>query len=108
MKKESLVDLVTDLRHLATKAFSPDQENAMVEEELLEQFISALDTRELRLGVSQTSPNNLDEALRTALKLETLFTVEQAKTITQDVNMADMETQPPVKTEVKPHDGLKK
>ena len=62
----------------------------------MEQFIAALDTRELRLGLSQTSPNSLDEALHTALKLETLFTVEQAKASSQQqqaiqTNMASEE-----------------
>ena len=70
-----------------TKAF-PDKESSATEEELVEQFISALDTRDLRLGVSQTSPKTLDEALQTAIKLETLFALEQAKT-TKDVNMAN-------------------
>jgi hypothetical protein len=35
----------------------------------------------MRLGVSQTSPKSLDEGLQTAIKLETLFALEQAKTI---------------------------
>lgn len=104
-KQESLVDLATDLRHLVTSAF-PDHSGKMVEEELLEQFVNALDSRELRLGVSQTSPKNLDDALHTALKLETLFMVEKTKTsqqaqvVKQDVNMADTELQPQTTTEV--------
>lgn len=96
MKNKSLVNLATDLRHLATRAF-PGKETAMIDEELLEQFISALDTRELRLGVSQTSPKSFDEALHTALKLETLFTLEQVKT-KQDVNIVHEQTQPSLTT----------
>ena len=89
-KNESLVDLATDLRRLAARAF-PNQELATMEEELIEQFVSALNSRELRLGISQTSPETLDTALQTALKLETLFAVENSKKISEkdtEVNMA--------------------
>ena len=89
-KSESLVDLATDLRRLAARAF-PNQELATMEEELIEQFVSTLNSRELRLGISQTSPETLDTALQTALKLETLFAVENSKKISEkdtEVNMA--------------------
>ena len=67
----------------------------MVDEELLEQFITALDTQELRLGVSQISPKSFDEALHTALKLEALFAVEQAKaTSSQSVDLVHEQLQP--------------
>ena len=72
------------------KAF-PGQEGKATEEELLEQFISALDSRELRLSVSQTSPGTLDTALQAALKLETLFMVENNKCVTKEINMASNE-----------------
>ena len=54
-KGEKLVDLATNLRRLATKAY-PGKDFSFIEDEIVDQFISALDHKDLRLGVSQTSP----------------------------------------------------
>ena len=74
-KGESLVELANDLRHLATRAFV-DRDVNSVEEELVDQFVNALASRDLRLGVSQIIPKTLDEAVCQGLRLEALFTVE--------------------------------
>ena len=50
-----------------------------------------MDSRELRLSVSQTSPGTLDTALQAALKLETLSMVENNKCVTKEINMASNE-----------------
>ena len=51
---EEIVDLATDLRQLAALAYQ-NTENSLVEEELVDQFIRALDTKELRDNVLQLS-----------------------------------------------------
>ena len=58
---EEIVDLATDLRQLAALAYQ-HTENSLVEE-LVDQSIRALDTKELGVGVSQNDPKTLDEAV---------------------------------------------
>ena len=77
-KGESLVNLANDLRHLATRAFAGRDEKSL-EEELVDQFVNALQSRELRLGVSQSIPTTLDDAVCQALRLEALFAVENTR-----------------------------
>ena len=85
-KGENLIDLVTDLRKLARRAH-PGKDPVFVNEEIVDQFISALDNRELRIGVSQTCPKSMDEALSTALRLESLFSIDK-KQYPSTANMA--------------------
>lgn len=87
-KGESLVDLATNLRQLAARAY-PGKDATFVEDEILDQFIAALDNREIRLAVSQTSPTSLEEVLSTALRLESLFAVEKRQK-QQEINMAEI------------------
>ena len=64
IKEESLVDLATNLRQMVAHDY-PCKNFVSLEEEILDQFITALDTREKRMGVSQSSPTSLDEGLTT-------------------------------------------
>lgn len=88
-KGESLVDLATDLRQMAARAY-PGKDTSFVEDEILDQFIAALENREVRIAVSQSSPTSLEEALSTALRLESLHKVErqERQQKAQEVNMA--------------------
>ena len=72
------MDLATDLRQLAALAYQ-NTENSLVEEELVDQFIRALDTKELRVGVSQGDPKTLDEAVNIALRLESIHLAENQR-----------------------------
>ena len=54
-RAEGIVDLATDLRQLAALAY-PNTENLRVEEEIVEQFIRTLDTKEYRVGMSKSDP----------------------------------------------------
>ena len=81
LKGENIVDLATDLRQIAALAFN-EKDSQLVEEEMVEQFIKALDTRELRVGVSQADPKTLDEAVNLALKLESIVVAEQQTRLT--------------------------
>ena len=49
-RAEGIVDLATDLRQLAATIYQ-NTENSRVEEEIVEQFIRALDTKELRVSI---------------------------------------------------------
>ena len=84
---EGIVDLATNLRQLAALAYQ-NTENSRVEEEIVEQFIRALDTKELRVCMNQSDPKTLDEAVNVALKLESIHLAviqNNAK-----INMAEM------------------
>ena len=85
-KGETLVDLATNLRRLSARAY-PGKDPLFIEDEIVDQFISALDSRELRIGVSQTSPSSLAQALSTALRLESLHAFE-SKHRDARINMA--------------------
>ena len=52
-RAEGSVDLATNLRQLAALAYQ-NTENSRVEEEIVEQFIRALDTKELRVSKNQS------------------------------------------------------
>ena len=54
-RAEGIVDLATNLRQLAALVYQ-NTENSRVEEEIVEQFIRALDTKELRVSMNQSDP----------------------------------------------------
>ena len=81
-RAEWIVDLATNLRQLAALAYQ-NTENSRVEEAIVEQFIRALDTKELRVTMK-----TLDEAVNVALRLESIHLAviqNNAK-----INMAEM------------------
>ena len=84
---ENIVDLATDLRQLVPLAYQ-NKDKSLVEEELVEQFIRALDSKELRIGVSQSDPKSLDEAVKLALRLESIHLAEMKNNNTAKINMA--------------------
>lgn len=85
-KGENIVDLATSLRQLASLAYNGG-DSAFIEEELVDQFVKALDSKELRVGVSQGDPKTLDDAVKLALKLESIHLTEAQQSISK-VNMA--------------------
>ena len=84
---EGIVDLATNLRQLAALAYQ-NTENSRVEEEIVEQFIRALDTKELRVSMSKSDPKTLDEAVIVALRLESIHLAENQNNA--KINMAEM------------------
>ena len=85
-RAEGIVDLATNLRQLAALAYQ-NTENSR-EEEIVEQFIRALDTKELRVSMNQSDPKTLDEAVNVSLKLESIhLAVIQNNS---KINMAEM------------------
>ena len=91
---ENIVDLATDLRQLAALAYQ-SKDASLIEEELVDQFIRALDTKELRVGVSQPDPNTLDEAVKLALRLESIHLTEKESETTNatKINMAEKQAE---------------
>ena len=86
-RAEGIVDLATKLRQLAALAYQ-NTENSRVEEEIVEQFIRALDTKELRVSMNQSDSKTLDEAVNVALRLGSIHLAviqNNAK-----INMAEM------------------
>lgn len=90
LKGETIIDLATNLRQLAVLAYS-EKDSRFVEEEMVDQFIKALDTRELRVGVSQADPKTLDDAVKLALKLESIHLTETQQNPSK-INMASPDT----------------
>ena len=86
-RAEGIVDLATNLRQLAALAYQ-NTENSCVEEEIVEQFIRALDTKEVRVSMSQSDPKTLDEAVIVALRLESIHLAENQNNA--KINMAGM------------------
>ena len=86
VKGENIVDLAASLRQLALLA-NGERDSEFVEEEMIDQFTKALDIRDLRVGVSQADPKTLDEAVKIALKLESIHLVEIQQNLTKMVNV---------------------
>ena len=88
---ENIVDLATDLRQLAASAYQ-SKDASLIEED---QFIRALDTKELRVGVSQPDPKTLDEAVKLALRLESIHLTEKESETTNatKINMAEKQAE---------------
>ena len=86
-RAEGIVDLATKLRQLAALAYQ-NTENSRVEEEIVEQFIRALDTKELRVTMNQSDPKTLDEAVNVALRWESIHLAENQNN--EKINMAEM------------------
>ena len=87
VRAEGIVDLATDLRQLAALAYQ-NSENSRVEEEIVEQLICALGTKELRVGMSKSEPKIWDEAVNVALRWESIHLAKNQNNA--KINMAKM------------------
>ena len=76
IKEENIVDLATSLRQLAALAYG-EGDSKLVEEETVNQFIQALEKRELRVRVSQPDLKTLDDAVKITLKIESIHLAEE-------------------------------
>ena len=74
-KGENIVNFAASLRQLAQLAYGK-RDSGFVEKEIIDQSIKALDTQELRVGVSQADAKMLDEAVKIAIKLESIHLAE--------------------------------
>jgi hypothetical protein len=68
---EKLQDVYTDIRRLMSFAY-PGPTNETSEIVARDAFLDALGNRSLRVRILEHEPSNLDDALRTALRLEAI------------------------------------
>ena len=75
---ESLSELGQTIRRLVTWSY-PKFEGAAREELVMEKFLDALNSAELRKGIYQSNPKTLNEAIECGLKLEAWGLAEEKK-----------------------------
>ena len=71
-REETLPELAEEVEHLARLAY-PDAAAEMVEVLAKDQFIDALPDEEFRLRLRQSKPESLQQALKQALELESIY-----------------------------------
>ena len=77
-KDEKLSDLSSSLRSLARKAY-PEAAEELQDSLAKDQFIDALEDREIRLKLRESGPKTLDEAVSRALQIEAMYEAESRR-----------------------------
>ena len=77
-KDEKLSDLSSSLRRLARKAY-PEAAEELQDSLAKDQFIDALEDREIRLKLRESGPKTLDEAVSRALQIEAMYEAESRR-----------------------------
>ena len=78
-RNEKLPDLASSLRRLVGKAYPeaiPDLQDSLAKD----QFIDALEGREIRMKIRESGPKMLDEAVSRALQIEAMYEAESRRT----------------------------
>ena len=75
VRNENLFELALDLRKLAKQAY-PTRDAVFIEESVREQFVEALQSRDLRIRIRQAKLTNLDELVAFAVEHEAYETIE--------------------------------
>ena len=74
-RDKKLPDLASSLRRLVSRAYReavPDLQDSLAKD----QFIDALEDREIRIKLRESGPKTLDEAVRRALQIEAMYEAE--------------------------------
>lgn len=77
-KDEKLSDLSSSLRRLARKAY-PEAAEELQDSLAKDQFIDALEDREIRLKLRESGAKTLDEAVSRALQIEAMYEAESRR-----------------------------
>ena len=78
VRNENLFELVLDLRKLAKQAY-PTKDAEFIEESVREQFVEALQNRDLRIRIRQAKLKNLDELVAFAVEHEAYEAIENSR-----------------------------
>ena len=76
---EKLPDLASSLRQLVGKAYPkaiPDLQDSLAKD----QFIDALEDREIQMKIRESGPKNLDEAVSRALQIKAMYEAKSRQT----------------------------
>ena len=77
-REEKLPDLASSLRRLVSRAYQeavPDLQDSLAKD----QFIDALEDREIRMKLRESGPKTLDEAVSRALRIEAMYEAESRR-----------------------------
>ena len=77
-REEKLPDLASSLRRLVSRAYPeavPDLQDSLAKD----QFIDALEDREIRMKLRESGPKTLDEAVSRALQIEAMYEAESRR-----------------------------
>ncbi|KAJ8019353.1 hypothetical protein HOLleu_42118 [Holothuria leucospilota] len=77
-KGETIPELAQDVKRLTRFAY-PGASSHLQDQLARDHFVDCLEEPELRLGVHQTRPKTLEEAVQAALEIEAFYTVERQR-----------------------------
>lgn len=77
-RDEKLSDLASSLRRLVSRAY-PEAVAELQDSLSKDQFIDALEDREIRMKLRESSPKTLDEAVSRALQIEAMYEAESRR-----------------------------
>jgi len=91
-KDEKLTDLSGSLRRMVRKAY-PEAADGLQDSLAKDQFIDALEDREMRLRLRESGPKTLDEVVSRALQIEAMYEAESRCSKGRSVRL--VQEQPP-------------
>jgi len=91
-KDEKLTDLSGSLRRMVRKAY-PEAADGLQDSLARDQFIDALEDREMRLKLRESGPKTLDEVVSRALQTEAMYEAESRRSKSRSVRLVQEQPQ---------------